>query len=138
MGCNHMTCAECKYQWCWLCGGKYTEGHFQIGGGCSGLQFSDSELFNNCCCLYLYKLWVLFYQMIILMFIYPIYGFIKTTKYMSYDLRGCAALLAFPIWFFSSVANLVFYVSIGTVLFVISIFFYCIRESIFEELFESY
>ena len=136
MGCNHMTCAECKYQWCWLCGGKYSEGHYQIGGGCSGLQFSDSELFNNCFCLYLYKLWVLFYQMIILMFIYPIFQFVFISKNMSYELRGCATILGYPICFFACIANLGFYVSIGTVLFIISIFFYCIREAIIEELFD--
>ena len=37
-GCNHMTCAECKYQWCWLCEGKYDSGHFSTGK-CKGLQF---------------------------------------------------------------------------------------------------
>ena len=37
-GCNHMTCAECKFQWCWLCGGKYTSNHF-YEGKCNGLQF---------------------------------------------------------------------------------------------------
>ena len=37
-GCNHMTCAECKYQWCWLCNGKYSYGHY-TSGKCNGLQF---------------------------------------------------------------------------------------------------
>ena len=38
-GCNHMTCTECKYQWCWLCEGEYNEGHFKRGS-CDGLQFA--------------------------------------------------------------------------------------------------
>jgi len=37
-GCNHMTCVECKYQWCWLCCGEYKTGHFS-SGKCAGLQF---------------------------------------------------------------------------------------------------
>ena len=37
-GCNHMTCTECKYQWCWLCEGEYQDGHFRTGQ-CNGLQF---------------------------------------------------------------------------------------------------
>ena len=37
-GCNHMTCVECKYQWCWLCLGKYESGHY-TRGCCNGLQF---------------------------------------------------------------------------------------------------
>ena len=36
-GCNHMTCAECKYQCCWLCLSKYSSHHFY--GKCYGLQF---------------------------------------------------------------------------------------------------
>ena len=41
-GCNHMTCAECKYQWCWLCEGEYKDGHFRRGT-CNGLQFAKIE-----------------------------------------------------------------------------------------------
>ena len=37
-GCNHMTCAECKYQCCWLCLGEYNLNHYSKGK-CNGLQF---------------------------------------------------------------------------------------------------
>ena len=37
-GCNHMTCVECKYQWCWLCQKKYDSNHYYYGS-CKGLQF---------------------------------------------------------------------------------------------------
>ena len=37
-GCNHMKCVECKYEWCWLCSGKYSLNHF-YEGKCNGLQF---------------------------------------------------------------------------------------------------
>lgn len=37
-GCNHMTCVECQYQWCWLCNGEYSSTHY-YNGKCKGLQF---------------------------------------------------------------------------------------------------
>ena len=37
-GCNHMTCIECGYQWCWLCNEKYDETHYEKGK-CKGFQF---------------------------------------------------------------------------------------------------
>ena len=37
-GCNHMTCVECKFQWCWLCQKPYNSNHF-YEGSCNGLQF---------------------------------------------------------------------------------------------------
>lgn len=24
-GCNHMTCRKCRYEWCWICGGPWSE-----------------------------------------------------------------------------------------------------------------
>jgi hypothetical protein len=41
-GCNHITCAGCKHQWCWLCSATYTASHFS-SGGCSGLQFAKGD-----------------------------------------------------------------------------------------------
>ena len=35
-GCNHMTCVECKFQWCWLCQKPYNSDHF-YQGSCNGL-----------------------------------------------------------------------------------------------------
>eukprot|EP00727_Mastigamoeba_balamuthi_P011647 m51a1_g7104 putative C-tail anchored protein (332) ;mRNA; r:57949-59059 len=42
-GCNHMTCSRCNYQFCWLCGGRYYDGHFSRlnAVGCPGMQYSS-------------------------------------------------------------------------------------------------
>ena len=45
-GCNHMTCQHCKYQWCWICGGKYTYNHYS-SGPCAGMQFKTVKYINN-------------------------------------------------------------------------------------------
>ena len=41
-GCNHMTCVECKFQWCWLCQKAYAYGHYNYGS-CKGLQFEKEQ-----------------------------------------------------------------------------------------------
>ena len=44
-GCNHMTCGSCHYQFCWLCRGRYYDGHFAPFNpfGCPGQQYAFTE-----------------------------------------------------------------------------------------------
>lgn len=30
LGCDHMTCVKCRYEWCWLCGERYSSGHYEV------------------------------------------------------------------------------------------------------------
>ena len=44
-GCNHMTCARCTAEWCWICNQQCSHEHFEMNfknlmTGCPGLQFT--------------------------------------------------------------------------------------------------
>mmetsp|Transcript_4047 Transcript_4047/g.4934 ORF Transcript_4047/g.4934 Transcript_4047/m.4934 type:complete len:117 (+) Transcript_4047:632-982(+) len=43
--CNHITCTRCNYQWCWLCGRRFKEDHFDKWNvfGCLGMQHLDTS-----------------------------------------------------------------------------------------------
>ena len=68
-GCNHMTCTNCEYQWCWICEEEYKSDHYLVGK-CRGLQdvdvndFDDIVKYRNC--FGLHKIFVCIFP--------PIYG----------------------------------------------------------------
>ena len=41
-GCNHMTCSQCKYQWCWICEKECVAGHYNFGP-CRGMHFESAR-----------------------------------------------------------------------------------------------
>jgi len=55
VGCNHMTCFNCKYQFCWICMKEYHYDHYD-SGACRGLQFSTCECLSNKFCRFLYQI----------------------------------------------------------------------------------
>ena len=61
-GCNHMTCRNCKYQWCWLCEGIYDYDHFR-SGKCKGQQYTraDNLCLANLCCFTIGSIFPCFY-----------------------------------------------------------------------------
>jgi hypothetical protein len=42
-GCNHMSCSRCYYEFCWICGEKYSRRHFKNYNifGCPGLMYTN-------------------------------------------------------------------------------------------------
>jgi len=50
MGCNHMTCKHCTYQFCWLCLGEYKPSHFDEDGPCPGKLFYTPTICDSCAC----------------------------------------------------------------------------------------
>ena len=78
-GCNHMTCSQCKFQWCWVCEKECVAGHYDFGP-CKGLHFEKVEnkedakrlMRENCdCCCVLGWLITNFVYLVIYLFMMP-------------------------------------------------------------------
>ena len=41
-GCNHMSCTNCNYEFCWICMEKYADEHYSLYNffGCPGMKYS--------------------------------------------------------------------------------------------------
>ena len=78
-GCNHMTCSQCKFQWCWICEQECVIGHYSFGQ-CRGLHFESDKSKRlaqehirpkcGCCCVFT---WIItnFIYLFIYLFLMP-------------------------------------------------------------------
>ena len=93
-GCNHMTCIQCQFHWCWLCEKECLFDHYD-SGSCKDLQFKDGlseeqikELMENNLknCepeSLIHKILVCFVYFMIYFFLSPyLYTFSKAMNYL--------------------------------------------------------
>ena len=129
MGCNHMTCPECKYEWCWFCGSKCDPGHFKIGGACYGLQFTNKSCYNNCLFLYGYKLTIWLLQALMLIFYIPglmiVYGLsFSDNEFMD---KYPKVLYYITVAFFI-ISFFFIFIGLGSIFFVICTIVWCLKR----------
>ena len=127
-GCNHMTCPECKYEWCWLCKSKCEKGHFKIGGGCYGLQFTKTDCWNNCLFLYGYKFLMWLFQSIIIIFYIPSLMICYGASYDNPYYETYPKFLYFSTAALLTIAFFPLFMGLGGIFFVISLPAYCLKN----------
>ena len=104
-GCNHMTCSQCNFQWCWVCEQECVAGHY-LFGTCKGLHFSDvkrkgdakSLLCHNCglYCCFTYILMKIVFLIIYLTMMPYFYLVVKMLDYFEDKSFGDLCFM----WFF--------------------------------------
>ena len=120
LGCNHMTCPKCSFQWCWFCGKEYKEGHYGVNGPCAKLQYTQNDLLNNCCCLLLYKFLIMIYHCILLILSIPVGAIVYYIRNgeRKYDFSTKTQRISYLYVVFISIANFVFFIECGFLVFI--------------------
>ena len=106
-GCNHMTCSQCRFQWCWVCEKECVAGHYEFGP-CKGLHF---EKVNNdedakrlmrencdCCCIIGWVITNFVYLMIYLFMMPCFYLAVLGLKYLD-DYNNFAMIVFYSMSF---------------------------------------
>ena len=106
-GCNHMTCSQCRFQWCWVCEKECVAGHYEFGP-CKGLHF---ERVNNdedakrlmrencdCCCVIGWLITNIIYLLIYLFMMPCFYLAVLGFKYLD-DYNNCGSIVFYSMSF---------------------------------------
>ena len=107
-GCNHMTCSQCQFQWCWICQKECVAGHYDFGP-CKGLHFekvTNDEaakrlMKDNCdCCCVLGWIITKFVYLMIYLFMMPcFYLAVLGFKYLDEYGDMCCAIVFYCMSF---------------------------------------
>ena len=106
-GCNHMTCAFCKYEFCYFCGGSAnsSSNHWVPGFGCGATMMGEGQTTTQA--------WLYFKKTItiltLILFVYPVASLLGpaifltagyiTVYFKLHPACGCCMLLLAPIPF---------------------------------------
>ena len=111
-GCNHMTCSQCNFQWCWVCEKECVAGHYSFGP-CKGLHFETVRsqqmarelLKDNCdaCCVVSCILTQIVYLLIYFFMMPCFYLAVMGKKYLEEIDDG-------PLFFFFCISFLPFFI----------------------------
>ena len=128
-GCNHMTCPECKYEWCWFCGKKCNVGHFKMGGGCYGLQFTNKNCYNYCLILYLYKFIIWLFQTFMLIFYIPALMIVYGLSFLDNEfIDKYPKVLYYITVAYFILCYLPLFVGLGSIFFIICSLVWCLKK----------
>ena len=107
-GCNHMTCSQCNFQWCWVCQKECVAGHYEFGP-CKGLHFekvanddvAKQLMRDNCdCCCVLGWIITKFVYLMIYLFMMPcFYLAVLGFKYLDEYGDMCCAIVFYCMSF---------------------------------------
>jgi hypothetical protein len=120
MGCSHMACIQCQYQWCWLCGEHWTDGHFAT---CSEFKrwWQDPPLYAILLCLIAPFTMVFLNIFVILHLAMSLnegednqLSAMSRNKCLSYSIIFLISLILSPICFIVFVVGLPIYLAVKT------------------------
>ena len=134
-GCNHITCFNCKYEWCWLCKQKYNYGHFGINGNCFGLQNVKNSCFSNKFFLFFYKFLILFLKIIGFAIFAPFAIYILIYKKFPhyYIYYKCAKIFSYGSIIMLCLSTFYLHLSaISSIISILMIFVWPLRNKIFS------
>jgi len=92
-GCNHMTCQYCKHQFCWICRGTYSYGHYSTFNifGCPGAQYATCVRCPACFPRWLNRLLIILFLILVVIPLAIVGGVIVAAC-------ACVALPIYLLW----------------------------------------
>ena len=122
-GCNHMTCRNCKYEWCWICLQESLPGHYDPGGQCEGLQYSNCPCLSNKFCAFLYRFLFHLLGCLKLFGMFPLVFYVALFRLIKeINNNDIIFIFKFFIVFYICLCFFVFATSIMFIIFIIMIF----------------